>query len=85
MISGRILQFEWMAELLPLWPQMELISRRKARREESPNEEKFRFPALDETWEVSCSMQEEWKSQTTRNKKADHATRMNRFSGSAVA
>jgi hypothetical protein len=64
---------------------MELISGRKAKREEPQNEEKFRFPALDEPWEVSCSVQEEWESQRTRQKKTDRTARIQHFGGSAVA
>ena len=43
------------AGVLPLPAQMRLIKGRKAKREEPRNEERFRFPAVQEPWEVSCA------------------------------
>jgi hypothetical protein len=43
-----------MAIVLPLAAQMELVKGRKAKRQERRDEEQFRFPAVQEMWEVSC-------------------------------
>jgi hypothetical protein len=40
---------------------MRLIKRRQAKREEARTEEMFRFPAVQEIWEVSCTSREDWK------------------------
>ena len=50
-----------MAELLPPPGQMRLIKGRKAEREEPRREEMFRFPAVQEIWEVSCASREDRK------------------------
>ena len=60
-----------MAEVLPLPCAMELIKGRKPRRADSRNEQKFRFPAVEEVWEVSCRQHQESDEQESRNKKAD--------------
>ena len=49
---------------------MELIKGRKTSRDETRNEQKFRFPATEEIWEVSCAEDGEWDRQQGR-KKAD--------------
>jgi hypothetical protein len=40
---------------------MRLIKGRKAEREERDFEEMFRFPAVQEIWEVSCASREDRK------------------------
>jgi len=50
-----------MAELLPPPGRMRLIKGRKAEREEPRREEMFRFPAVQEIWEVSCASREDRK------------------------
>jgi hypothetical protein len=60
-----------MAVVLPLPLQMRLIKGRKAKREEPRNEERFRFPAIQETWEVSCTAYEEWDEPAPEKGKAD--------------
>jgi hypothetical protein len=50
---------------------MRLIKGRKARREESRNEEKFRFPAVQEISEVSCASYEDWQEAASAKGKAD--------------
>jgi hypothetical protein len=40
---------------------MRLIKGRKAEREEPDFEEMFRFPAVQEIWEVSCASREDRK------------------------
>jgi hypothetical protein len=42
---------------------MELIKGRKTKGQEARNEEKLRFPAAEETWEVSCGPRKSDKSQ----------------------
>ncbi len=49
---------------------MELIKGRKTSRDETRHEQKFRFPATEEIWEVSCVEDREWDRQQGR-KKAD--------------
>jgi hypothetical protein len=48
---------------------MQLIKGRKTGREETRNEQKFRFPATEEIWEVSCD--EGQCDQQQGRKKAD--------------
>ncbi len=50
---------------------MELIKGRKTSREDTRNEQKFRFPATEEVWEVSCTQHHQCEEQEGRNKKAD--------------
>jgi hypothetical protein len=57
-----------MAGILPLPCEMRLIKGRKVKREEPPNEEIFRFPAIQEPWEVSCASDEEWEEQAVKAK-----------------
>jgi hypothetical protein len=59
------------AEVLPLPPQMRLIKGRKVRREQLRDEERFQFPAIQETWEVSCALHEELEEQGPGKRKAD--------------
>jgi hypothetical protein len=40
---------------------MRLIKGRQIKREEPRDEKMFRFPAVQETWEVSCTAPEDWK------------------------
>ncbi len=63
---------------------MELIKGRQTSRVETRNEQKFRFPATEEIWEVSCVEDREWDGQQGR-KKADPPAFAQRFGGSAVA
>ena len=60
-----------MADILPLPHEMRLIKGRKVKREEPPNEERFRFPAVQEPWEVSCASDEDWEEQAPEKGKAD--------------
>jgi len=51
---------------------MELIKGRKTRRGDTRTEQMFRFPATEETWEVSCVEEqnyEEREVQTTRKRR----------------
>jgi hypothetical protein len=50
---------------------MRLIKGRKAKCEESRDEDKFRFPAAQETWEVSCGSEDGWDETASRKGKAD--------------
>jgi hypothetical protein len=50
---------------------MRLIKGRKAKREEPRDEERFRFPAVEETWEVSCASLEDWEEPPLGKAKAD--------------
>jgi hypothetical protein len=50
---------------------MRLIKGRKAKRQEPRNEEKFQFPAVQETWEVFCVSHEDWDERAPRTRKAD--------------
>ena len=59
------------AGVLPLPAQMRLIKGRKAKREEPQNEERFRFPAVQEPWEVSCASHEDWEEPPVGKGKAD--------------
>jgi len=56
---------------LPLPAQMRLIKGRKSKREEPRNEERFRFPAVQEPWEVSCTLHEDWEEPPVGKGKAD--------------
>jgi hypothetical protein len=49
---------------------MELVKGRKTSRDDSRNEQKFRFPAAEEIWEVSCNEHGECEPQESR-KQAD--------------
>ena len=60
-----------MADILPLPSEMRLIKGRKIKHEEPRNEERFRFPAIQEPWEVSCGSDEDWEEQAPANEKAD--------------
>ena len=54
---------------------MELIKGRKSRRNDSGNEQMFRFPATDEPWEVSCvdeTERDEREVQTAARNKRPH-------------
>jgi hypothetical protein len=73
-----------MAELLPLRRAMDLIKGRKAKREEPRDEEMFRFPALDEPWELSCGASE-WQERTAGNRKTERPAVARGLGGSAVA
>ena len=59
------------AEVLPLPASMRLIKGRKARREEPRDEEMFRFPAVQEIWEISCASHEERDERAPRTRQAD--------------
>jgi len=68
------LRIAHVAELLPLPWLMELIKGRKAGRKDTRNEQKFRFPATEEIWEVACSEDgecEEREIQTSVRKRPD--------------
>jgi hypothetical protein len=41
---------------------MEFIKGRKGKRDASNDEEKFRFPVVEEIWEVTCGVPEEWEA-----------------------
>ena len=56
---------------MPLPPLMRLIKGPKAKREDPRNEERFRFPAVEETWEVVCVSREDSDEQAPRIRKAD--------------
>lgn len=64
-----------MADILPLPRQMRLIKGRKVKREEPRNEERFRFPAIQEPWEVSCASDEELEAQAAKGKADQKAGR----------
>jgi hypothetical protein len=50
------------------------------------NEERFRFPAVQETWEISCALHDEdWNEPATAKGKADPRAVAQGFGGSAVA
>ena len=63
--------------------KMELIKGRKATRQQQPDEEKLRFPILEQTWEVSCGARE-WEESIAGNEKADRPAFTRRFGGSAA-
>ena len=63
---------------------MRLIKGRRAKREEPRNEERFRSPAVEEAWEVSCAC-EEWEDPPVGKGKADPPAAARGFDGSAVA
>jgi len=73
------------AEVLPLPSPMRLIKAPKAPREEPRHEEMFQFPAVQETWEVSCAFDEDWDERARRTRKADRPAVAQGFGGSAVA
>ena len=64
---------------------MRLIKGRKTKREEPGTEDRFLFPAVQETWEISCASEEEWEGQCGGKKEADRPGVARRFNGSAVA
>jgi hypothetical protein len=65
---------------------MRLVKGRKEKREEPMNEERFRFPAVQETWEISCALHDEdWNEPATAKGKADPRAVAQGFGGSAVA
>jgi hypothetical protein len=60
-----------MADVLPLPALMRLVKGRKAAKEEPRNEEMFRFPVIQETWEVWCGSHDDRGERTPRRTKAD--------------
>ena len=72
------------AEVLPLPPHMRLITGRKVEREEPRNEERFGFPAVQETWEISCDTDGDWDD-TASEQKFRVSPLEKRFSRPAVA
>jgi hypothetical protein len=65
---------------------MRLIKGRRVKREEPRDEERFRFPANQEPWEVSCASDEDLEEQAPAAEgKADLVVVARVFGGSAVA
>jgi hypothetical protein len=73
-----------MAGVLPLPRRMRLIERRQPKRYEPADDEKVRFPAVEERWETSCGEPEEWDEAAALEDRG-LPTVVRRISGSAVA